>query len=160
MLFFIASASWRDIELTLSKKGKLFYKYLIIDDNEGSGSAKRSKRRPLREREMDDQYLSQTPRLVAGSLNEGLVDDESRANRSRGDGKRPKIDVFFQFICLSVGMYFAMLFTNWTSTWGYTFTGYDIVDYSTIWIRFSGIVVGILYVIAMGIRNIATSKNY
>ncbi len=170
VLVFLANESWHDVELTLAKKGKLLYKYILIDYGESDYSQQRKKNQKfpairsevgLQEQEMS--YMStHRSNLLANNLEANLMTADNNFPLEKGDdrSKRRIKELFFQCMCMFVGAYFSMIFTSWTSIWGHTFTSVDIVDYSTIWVRFASTIAGLLYIIFMAIRNLVQSKRY
>ena len=172
VLFFLANESWFDVELTFARKGKLLYKYVMIDFGQGEfapgqGAGRKGALVQLQEKELGTSNVSyrrlQGP--VANNLEAGLMAGEGvglGGNDWAGDDRKLRRikEMAFQFVCLSVGLYFSTLFTSWTSIWGHTFTAVDIIDYSTIWVRFGSTVAGLIYIVVMAVRNLFQSKHY
>lgn len=170
VLFFLANESWHDVELTLAKKGKLLYKHIMIDYGETDYSQQKKKQSKfavvqsdlgMQEQEMS--YMSSyRSNLITNNLQANLMSKEYNPVLEKGDDrpKRRVKELFFQCMCMFVGAYFSMIFTSWTSIWGHVFTSVDIIDYSTIWVRFASTIAGLLYVILMAIRNLIQSKRY
>ena len=74
--------------------------------------------------------------------------------------KRNKKDVGFHFFLLSVGAYFSMLFTSWTSIYEFENTATEINDYSTIWVRFAAIIIGVVFSVTVSAMNLKNIGNY
>ncbi len=170
VLFFLANESWHDVELTLAQKGKLLYKYILVNYGETDFSQRRKNGkmkngyggRNLDEKEMDLVSNFRSNQMTSNNLEANLISNEEHKIDYVGDDRRKRRvkELLFQIMCMFVGVYYAMIFTSWTSIYGHTFTAVDIVDYSTIWVRFGSTVIGLVYIIVMSIRNILQSKRY
>ena len=171
MLLFLATESWYSMELTMSKRGKIIYKYLLIDYEESNYEVV-SKRHPYRNlipnlgqemianpagnaeiNENEDQYGS----LVNQQVYQQMAPDMPL--QGNVIYKRRKIDVGFHLICALVGIFFTMTFSNWTVIYGYVFTASDIVDIDTVWVRFGGTVTGMVYLLIVGLVNACNRGN-
>lgn len=169
MLFFFANETWYHIELTLSKKGKKIYKYLLIDydQRDFSRRGKRTKVKspilfetemmPIDGQAQQGSKYDTTPGKNYGSDGE----DEALANHLEMQApmdhpvyKRRKIDFGFHLICACVGIYFTMVFSNWTGIYGFVFTASDVIDNTTVWVRFGGNVTGLAYILIIGLINL------
>jgi hypothetical protein len=74
--------------------------------------------------------------------------------------KRNKKDVFFHFILLLTGIYYSMLFTSWTSIYEFEFSADDIIDNTTIWVRFASTVLGLSYCIIISTTTLGKKIKY
>ena len=61
---------------------------------------------------------------------------------------------------MSVGAYFSMLFTNWTSIYEFENSFNEIVDNSTIWFRFTSIIVGVVLSVTLSALNLKNISKY
>lgn len=74
--------------------------------------------------------------------------------------KRNKKDVGFHFYMMSIGAYFAAIFTNWTSIYEFENTSDEIVDNHTIWYRFSAIILGVVIAVTLSALNLKNIAKY
>ena len=81
--------------------------------------------------------------------------DEKRVQRL----KRQYVDLVFHFICILVGFECSMVFTNWVTIDDNQFTNSDVVDSKTLWVRFAGTLVGMLYVIVTCVNNLLVARR-
>lgn len=178
-LFFLANESWYSIELTLSKRGRAIYKFILIDYDEHD----------YRVRKRTNVYSTDAPATEMRVFGQPIqYEDQPLSEYGAGDPsyaqyqtprspyqpvpgiaqnvevgpvkyKRRKIDVAYHLACACVAILFTMAFSNWTTIYGFTFTASDVVDTLTVWVRFGGTVAGLGYLLILSIVNLARRSS-
>lgn len=138
ILVFLAYTSTSDIDFTFSKRGKAIYKTILVNADE------------------DDHDDSKADLFIERA---GQTQKRRPKRRHETTIKRGPESVF-HFICLIIGIYFAMLFTSWTSIYEHDFDTSIVASNFTLWMRFGGTLTGTIYTILVSVLNIKESKKY
>lgn len=134
ILLFISKESLNDVNETLSEKARGIYKFILLD------------------------FEKRDEIIYLENLVEKSIYDQKHTTKKKL--RRNKKDVFFHFIMILIGIYYSMLFTSWTSIYEFEFTSDDIIDNTTIWVRFAGTIAGIIYCILISAINLSKNIKY